>query len=104
MAFKRSGVRLPLAPPAWEPRGSLKYLKTPGNPGVFLIPPSARIRKVEDGSFLLDDFFGNQVAAPRRLIDRLTLRKGETLQAPGRETEVLDVLNRANPRRNYGDR
>jgi len=32
------------------------------------------------------------------------LRKGETLQVPERETEVLDVLNRANPWRNYGDR
>lgn len=59
---------------------------------------------MEDGAFLLDDFFGNQVTAPRRLIIRLTLRKGKTLQAPGRETEVLDVLNRANPWRDYGDR
>ena len=58
---------------------------------------------VEEGAFALDDFFGNQVTAPRRLINRLTLRKGETLQAPGRETEVLDVLNRANPWRSYGD-
>ena len=46
---------------------------------------------VEEGAFALDDLFGNQVTAPRRLVNRLTLRKGETLQAPGRKTEVLDA-------------
>jgi dihydroorotase len=45
----------------------------------------------------MKDFFGHKIRVEKRLIPFITLRQGQILLPINRETETLDVLNRANP-------
>lgn len=55
----------------------------------------------EAGASQLDDFFRNRIDAERRLRNVVTIKAGEIMRPPERETEVLDCLRRGNPWSNY---
>lgn len=57
--------------------------------------------RLEDDASKLEDFFGNRMPAERRLRNVVTIKAGEVMGPPGRETEVLDCLRRGNPWSNY---
>ena len=56
----------------------------------------------QEGDFRFADFFGNTVTSNHRLKAVKTFRKGREMQPPQRTTETIDILNRANPWKNYG--
>ena len=64
-------------------------------------PADIAIFRLDDGAFSFHDFNGNTLAAKQRLVAEQTLRLGEPMQSPGRETEIPDFLNMANPWKNY---
>jgi dihydroorotase len=57
--------------------------------------------RLEDGEFTFHDYDGNTVTSGQRLTAELTLRRGERMVRPDRETEMPDFLNMANPWTNY---
>jgi dihydroorotase len=58
--------------------------------------------ELQEGDFNFVDFFGNTVHSNNRLTAIHTFRQGQVMLPPDRETETLDVLNRANPWKSYG--
>ena len=57
--------------------------------------------ELQEGDFSFVDFFGNTVHSNNRLTAVHTFRQGQVMLSPNRETETLDVLNRANPWKSY---
>lgn len=64
-------------------------------------PADIAIFELQEGEFAFHDYDGNTLAASQRLVAQLTYRLGQRLEAPDRETEVPDFLNRTNPWANY---
>jgi dihydroorotase len=53
--------------------------------------------RFEPGASVLEDFFGNRMTVEQRLRNVVTIKRGIAMTSPGRQTEVLDCLRRANP-------
>ncbi len=56
---------------------------------------------MEPGASDLEDFFGNRMRVNQRMRNVVTIKAGEIMGPPKRETEVLDCLRRGNPWINY---
>lgn len=57
--------------------------------------------RLEAGEFSFHDYDGHTVTSGQRLTAELTLRRGERMVRPDRETELPDFLNIDNPWSNY---
>lgn len=54
-----------------------------------------------EGEHAVYDHEGNTIAAPQRIVAENTLKDGYLIVVPDRETEVPEILNMVNPRKNY---
>jgi dihydroorotase len=66
-------------------------------------PADIAVFDLHEGEVEFEDFFGNAITGTQRLEALWTFRQGVLMRPPQRHTEVLDVLNRANPWSNYDD-
>jgi dihydroorotase len=64
-------------------------------------PADIAVFRLEKGAHAFHDYNGNTITGSQRLIAEQTFRQGRLMVAPGRETEIPDFLNMANPWKNY---